>query len=37
MEYNPFLGFGLILVLIIVFGGAFGSLVSNIAQTIAGV
>ena len=37
MEYNPFLGFGLILVLIIVFGGAFGNLVSNIAQTIAGV
>ena len=36
MEYNPFLGFGLLLVLIIVFGGAFGNLVSNIAQTIAG-
>ncbi len=37
MEYNPFLGFGLILVLIVVFGGAFGSLVSGIARTIAGV
>lgn len=36
MEYNPFLGFGLILILIVVFGGAFGHLVSGIAQTIAG-
>jgi Zn-dependent protease len=36
MEYNPFLGFGLILLLIVFFGGAFGSLVSSIARTIAG-
>ena len=36
MEYNPFLGFGLILILIVVFGGAFGNLVSGIAQAIAG-
>ena len=36
MEYNPFLGFGLILLLIVVFGGAFGNLVSTIAQAIAG-
>ena len=36
MEYNPFLGFGLILILIVVFGSAFGNLVSGIAQAIAG-
>ena len=35
MEYNPFLGFGLILLHIVVFGGAFGNLVSGIAQAIA--
>ena len=36
MEYNPFLGFGLILLLIVAFGSAFGNLVSGIAQAIAG-
>ncbi len=37
MEQNPFLGFGLVLLIIIVFGNAFGNLVFGIAQAIAGV
>lgn len=37
LEYNPFLGFGIVIVFILVFGGAFGSLVYSIARVIAGV
>ncbi len=37
MEQNPFLGFGLVLLIIVVFGNAFGSFVFGIAQAIAGV
>lgn len=36
MEQNPFLGFGIVLLLIIIFGGAFGNLVYGIASAIAG-
>lgn len=37
LEYNPFLGFGIVMVFILVFGSAFGSFVYTIAQAIAGV
>ena len=37
MEQNPFLGFGVVILLIIVFGSAFGNLVYGIARAIAGV
>lgn len=37
LEYNPFLGFGIVMVFILVFGGAFGSFVYAIARAIAGV
>lgn len=37
MEYNPFLGFGLVILLIVVFGGAFGSASYTLARIIAGV
>ena len=37
LEYNPFLGMGLVLVIIVVFGQAFGSFVLQVARTIAGV
>jgi Zn-dependent protease len=37
LEYNPFLGFGIVIIFILLFGGAFGSLVYTIAQFIAGV
>ncbi len=36
LEYNPFLGFGIVIVFILVFGGAFGSFVYSIASAIAG-
>lgn len=36
LEYNPFLGFGLVLVIIMVFGGAFGSLIYSVARFLAG-
>jgi len=36
MEYNPFLGFGLVLILIVLFGGTFGSLIYALARLIAG-
>ena len=36
MEQNPFLGFGIVLLLIIVFGSAFGNLVFGIARAISG-
>lgn len=37
MEYNPFLGMGLVLVIIVVFGQAFGTFVFQVARLIAGV
>lgn len=37
MEYNPFLGMGLVLVIIVVFGQAFGQVVYSAARLIAGV
>ncbi len=37
MEQNPFLGFGIVILLVFVFGDAFGSLVYGIAHIIAGV
>ena len=37
MEQNPFLGFGIVILLIVVFGSAFGNLVYGIARAIAGV
>lgn len=37
MEYNPFLGMGLVLLVIVVFGQAFGTFVFNVARLIAGV
>lgn len=36
LEYNPFLGFGLVLVIIMVFGGAFGNLIYSVARFLAG-
>ncbi|OGL72284.1 hypothetical protein A3D72_00630 [Candidatus Uhrbacteria bacterium RIFCSPHIGHO2_02_FULL_57_19] len=36
MEQNPFLGFGIVLLIIIMFGNAFGSLVYGIARAISG-
>src|SRR3990167_8975455 len=36
LEYNPFLGFGLVLLIVIVFGSQFGGFVYSIAQAIAG-
>ena len=37
LEQNPFLGFGLVLLLVVVFGNTFGNLVYTIARAIAGV
>jgi Zn-dependent protease len=37
LEYNPFLGFGIVILFILVLGGSFGALVYSIARTIAGV
>lgn len=36
LEYNPFLGFGLVIVFILIFGNSFGSLVYAIGSAIAG-
>ena len=37
MEYNPFLGMGLVLVIIVLFGQTFGAFVLSVARIIAGV
>lgn len=37
LEYNPFLGFGLVIVFILVFGNAFGTVVYTIGSAIAGI
>jgi len=36
LEYNPFLGFGLVILFILAFGGAFGAFVYSVARTITG-
>ena len=36
MEYNPFLGFGIVLALIVLFGGTVAGFIYSLAQTIAG-
>ena len=36
MEMNPYLGMGLILLLIIIFGDTFGTLIYSLAHTLAG-
>lgn len=37
LEHNPFLGFGVVILFVLVFGGAFGSVVWSFARAIAGV
>jgi Zn-dependent protease len=37
LEYNPFLGFGLVILFILLLGNVFGTLVYTIASAIAGV
>ncbi|MFZ2886728.1 MAG: site-2 protease family protein [Minisyncoccia bacterium] len=37
LEYNPFLGFGIVILFVMVLGGAFGSFVYSIARAVAGV
>ncbi len=37
MEQNPFLGFGVVLLIIVIFGNAFGTLVYTIAHAISGI
>lgn len=37
LEYNPFLGFGLVIVFILVFGNTFGTVVYTIGSAIAGI
>jgi Zn-dependent protease len=37
LESSPFLGMGIVLVIILVFGESFGGLVFSLAHTIAGV
>ncbi|MCR4281277.1 MAG: site-2 protease family protein [Candidatus Kaiserbacteria bacterium] len=37
MEYNPFIGMGIVLVLILFLGDAFGNLIYGVAHLIAGV
>ena len=37
MEHNPFLGMGIVLVVILLLGSTFGSLIYTIAQAIAGI
>ncbi len=37
LEYNPFLGFGLVILFILVAGSAFGSIIYTVARLLAGV
>ncbi len=37
MEYNPFLGFGIVLILVVLFGSTIGDFVYSLARAIAGV
>lgn len=36
LEFNPFLGFGIVIIFILVFGGVFGSAVFNFARLLVG-
>jgi Zn-dependent protease len=36
MEHNPFLGMGLVLLIVVIMGGAFGSFVFGVARFLAG-
>ncbi|TSC86920.1 MAG: membrane-associated zinc metalloprotease [Parcubacteria group bacterium Gr01-1014_8] len=36
LEYNPFMGMGLVLIVILLLGGAFGNLVYSVARLLAG-
>lgn len=36
LEMNPFLGMGLVLIVVLIFGEAFGSLVVDVARVVAG-
>ena len=36
MEFNPFLGFGIVLVIVLLFGSTFGNLIYSLAHIIAG-
>ena len=37
LEYNPFLGFGLVIVFILLFGNVFGNIVYTLGSVIAGI
>lgn len=37
LEHNPFMGMGLVLLIILVLGGAFGNFVYGVARTLAGI
>lgn len=37
LEYNPFLGFGLVMLFILVAGSAFGSIIYTVARLLAGI
>ncbi len=37
MEHNPFLGFGIVLILVVLFGNTMGDLVNVLAHAIAGI
>ncbi len=37
LEYNPFLGFGVVILFVVLFGGVFGGFVFTLARLIAGV
>ncbi|MEK9154185.1 MAG: site-2 protease family protein, partial [Patescibacteria group bacterium] len=37
MENNPFLGFGIVLILVVLFGSALGDLIYMLARAIAGI
>lgn len=37
LEYNPFLGFGIVILFILVAGNAFGTFIYTVARAIAGV
>lgn len=37
LEHNPFLGFGVVILFVIVFGGVFGGAVFSVARLLAGV
>lgn len=37
LEYNPFLGFGIVVLFILVLGGSFGNLIYSIARAVAGI